>query len=145
MADSINNNKDIIRGLSSSEVEERIKLGQVNKTKMIAGKSVWEIIRTDVLSFFNIMLFAIFAFMLYANSVSPQFKLFDFFFMGVLGCNIIIGLYQDFKAKYLMRKLKVITTPMCKVMRDGEEKEIKPSEIVLDDIVVLKAGDQVPS
>ena len=145
MADSINNNNDIIRGLSSSEVEERKKLGQVNKTKMIAGKTVWEILKTDVFSFFNMMLFGIFAFMLYANSVSPQFKLFDFFFMGVLGCNIIIGLYQDFKAKYLMRKLKVITTPMCMVIRDGKEVLIKPSEIVLDDIVVLKSGDQVPS
>ena len=145
MADSDNNNKDIIRGLSSKEVEEKIKLGQVNKTKMIAGKTVWEILRTDVFSFFNMMLFAIFAFMLYANSVSLQFKLFDFFFMGVLGLNIIIGLYQDFKAKHLMNKLKVITTPNAIVVRDGEEKEIKPSEIVLGDIIVLKPGDQVPS
>ena len=145
MVDSDNNNKDIIKGLSSLEVEEKIKLGQVNKTKMIAGKTVWEILRTDVFSFFNIMLFSIFAFMLYANSVRPQFVLLDFFFMGVLGCNIIIGLYQDFKAKHLMKKLKVITTPMCRVIRDGQEVENRPSEIVLGDIVVLKAGEQVPS
>ena len=145
MAYSDNNNKDIIRGLSSEEVLEKTKHGQVNKTKMIAGKTVWEILRTDVFSSFNLMLFAIFAFMLYANSVNPTFKVLDFFFMGVLGCNIIIGLYQDFKAKHLMKKLKVITTPMCKVVRDGQEVEIKPNEIVLGDIIILKAGEQVPS
>ena len=114
MAYSDNNNKDIIRGLSSEEVLEKTKHGQVNKTKMIAGKTVWEILRTDVFSSFNLMLFAIFAFMLYANSVNPTFKVLDFFFMGVLGCNIIIGLYQDFKAKHLMKKLKVITTQCVK-------------------------------
>ena len=148
MFDSINNNSSIIRGLTNQEVEERINLGQVNKTKMIAGKTVWEILRTDVFSFFNILLFVIAGFVIYANahngSNAAQWVS-SLFFVFVLFCNITIGLYQDFKAKYLMNKLKVITTPMCKVIRDGQIVVIKPSEIVLDDIIILSAGDQIPS
>ena len=135
-------------GLSEEQVNSRIEQNLINKTKMIAGKTYWEIIRTNVLSFFNILLFIIAGFMMYANTndgVAKTKWYSGLFFLLILISNIILGLYQDLKAKHLMNKLKVITTPMCKVVRNGKEIEIKPSEIVLDDILVLHAGEQVPS
>ncbi len=135
-------------GLNDEQVKERIDAGLVNKTKMIAGKTYWEIIRTDVLTFFNCMLFVIAGFIIFANLTdgNPKTKWHSgLFFLVVLAMNIIIGLYQDLKAKHLMSKLKVITTPFARVIRNGKEIEIKPSEIVLDDIIVLHAGEQVPS
>ena len=148
MSDSMNNNKSIIKGLTTEEVNQKIEQGLVNKTKMIAGKTVWEILRTNVFSFFNILLFVIAGFVIYANIHNKQNAatwVSSLFFVFILCCNIGIGLYQDFKVKHLMKKLKVITTPNAIVIRDGVEKEIKPDEIVLGDIIVLKAGDQVPS
>ena len=135
-------------GLSTEQVNSRVSQGLVNKTKMIAGKTMWEILRTDVFSFFNTLLFIIAIFMIYANvndGVNETKWHSGLMFAGILLANIIIGLYQDLKAKHLMNKLKVITTPNARVIRNGEELEIKPSEIVLDDIVLIKAGEQVPS
>lgn len=141
-------NPSIEEGLSSEQVELRHQQGLVNTTKMIAGKTWWEIIRTDVLSFFNILLLVIAGFLIYANIADglKQTKWYNgLFFLVILFANIIIGLYQDIKAKRLMNKLKVITTPNARVIRNGQEVEITPSEIVLDDIVLLKAGEQIPS
>ena len=135
-------------GLSTKQVESRVNQGLVNKTKMIAGKTVWEILRTDVLSFFNILLFILAFFMIYANvndGLNETKWYSGLMFAAILLSNIIIGLYQDLKAKHLMNKLKVITTPNARVIRNGAETEIKPSEIVLDDIVYIKAGEQIPS
>ena len=139
---------DIKTGLSNEQVETRKLAGLINKTKMIAGKTYWEIVRTDILSFFNILLFIIAGFIIFANCMdqsNASHWYSGLFFTIVLACNIIIGLYQDLKAKHLMSKLKVITTNACKVIRDGKQIEIQPSEIVIDDILVLTSGEQVPS
>ena len=139
---------DIKTGLNNEQVETRKLAGLINKTKMIAGKTYWEIVRTDILSFFNILLFIIAGFIIFANVMdkSPSSHWYSgLFFTIVLALNIIIGLYQDLKAKHLMSKLKVITTKVCKVVRNNVEVEIQPSEIVVDDILVLSSGDQIPS
>lgn len=139
---------DINTGLNNEQVEARKLAGLINKTKMIAGKTYWEIIRTDVLSFFNIMLFVIAGFIIFANAMDPSGKTHWYsglFFVLVLLTNIVVGLYQDLKAKHLMSKLKVITTNSCKVVRNGETIEIQPSEIVIDDILLISAGEQIPS
>ena len=139
---------EINRGLTDEQVEERINAGYVNKTKMIAGKTYWEIIRTDILSFFNILLFSCAALMIIANIYDGRNETKWYtgtFFVLVLLSNIIIGLYQDLKAKHLMNKLKVITTPKCHVIRNGIEVEIKPDGLVIDDILTLRAGEQIPS
>ena len=141
-------NSDIEVGLSEEEVSTRKLAGLINKTKMIAGKTYWEIFHTDVLSFFNILLFIIAGFIIFANCMDQSNTTHWYsglFFILILLANIIIGLYQDLKAKHLMSKLKIITTRVCKVIRNGKTVEIQPSEIVVDDILLLTAGDQIPS
>lgn len=141
-------NTDIKTGLSQEQVDNRVLAGLVNKTKMIAGKTYWEIIHTDILSFFNILLFVLAGFIIFANCMDKNGTTHWYsglFFVIVLLLNISIGLYQDLKAKHLMSKLKVITTNSCRVIRDGKSIEIQPSEIVIDDILVISSGEQVPS
>ena len=135
-------------GLSNEEVNKRKEDGLVNKTILVVGKSYWEILRTDVLSFFNILLFTIAGFMIYANVADgdPNTKWYKgIFFVGVLISNIIIGLYQDLKAKHLMKKMKLISTKEVKVLRNKELISINPEEIVLDDIISFSAGEQIVS
>ena len=65
------------------------------------------------------------------------------FFLGVLIPNIIIGLYEDIKARHLMSKLHVLNAPHSVVVRDGVEKTIPSEELVLDDVVLLGANAQI--
>ena len=139
-------NPDIESGLSSAQVNKRVEEGYVNKTKVVVGKTVWEILRSNVFTFFNILLFAIAGFMIYGNvnDTDPHTHWYSgLLFVLILLGNIIIGLYEDIHAKHLMRKMRLITTQKTKVIRDSQEVELDPSEVVLDDILTLSGNDQI--
>ena len=139
-------NPDFKAGLTSSQVEQRIKEHQVNISNTVVGKSVWEILRSNVFTFFNILLFIIVAFLIYANVADgdPLTRWYTgTFFVIILLSNIIIGLFQDIKTKRLMVKISVLNRGKVRVIRDGVEHEIESNEIVLDDVFHLKSGDQV--
>ena len=125
------------RGLSTEEVNERIASGQINKTNLTVGKSYGRIIADNLFSFFNIVLYVIAAFMLYAGYYS------GLLFMVVLVPNIAIGLYEDIKARKLMDKLHVLNSPKALVVRNGKEQTILGEEIVKDDVVILGANNQI--
>lgn len=138
----------VSEGLNDEQVAKRIEQKLVNKTILVVGKSYWEIIRGNVLSFFNILLFIIASLMIYANvnDGNPATHWYTgLFFLIVQFLNIGLGLYQDLKAKHLMKKMKIVTTPHATVVRNGKADSIIPEEIVLDDILVVGAGEQVTS
>lgn len=124
-------------GLSSEQVSTRKKQGLDNKTKIAVGKSYWEIIATNVLSFFNIILFVIAALMIYAGRYN------GLLFLFVLIPNIIVGLYEDIKARVLLKKLRLVTQPRSIVVRNSEQIEIANKDIVLDDVLYLTTGTQI--
>ena len=124
-------------GLTTTQVNERIKEGLVNKTKHAVGKSYTEIIFNNVFSFFNILLFVIAGLLIYAGQYS------SLFFLFVLIPNIIIGLYEDIKARVLLSKLRLLTQPKAKVIRDGGMRVIETKDIVLEDIMLLKGDCQI--
>lgn len=139
-------NPEFKTGLNSDEVSSRNEQRLNNKVKIAVGKSTWEIIRTDVLSLFNVMLIVLGALIIFGNvyDSSPNTKWYSgTFFLGIVIFNLVLTLYQDFKAKHLMKKMKLLTTPNARVIRDGAEMLIKPEEIVLDDILFLQSGDQI--
>ena len=104
-------------GLSLEQVSSRMEQGLSNKTDVIVGKSTWEILRTSVLTFFNILLFIIAGVMIYANVNSPELPWYHgLFFVIILLSNIIIGLYQDLKAKHLMKKMKLMEKMVLRQM-----------------------------
>lgn len=124
-------------GLPNDQVEERNKLGLVNKTNVVVGKTYLEIILSDVFSFFNVLLFAVAGLM-----IAAQYWI-GLTFLVVLFGNIGISLFEDIKARHLMSKLRVLTQPKVKVVRGGEEVVINSNQIVLDDLLVVNSEDQI--
>ena len=127
----------LTKGLSNEQIEERKKLGLVNKTKVVVGKTYFEIILTDVFSLFNVLLFVVAGLMIAAQYWT------GLTFMAVLIPNIGLSLYEDIKARRLMSKLRVLNQPKHKVIRNGEEVIIQAKEIVLDDLICLESGNQI--
>ena len=125
------------KGLPNDQVEERIKLGLINKTNVVVGKTYAEIIFTDIFSFFNVLMFIIGGLMGAAQYWT------GLTFMVVLLANIGISLYEDIKARHLMSKLRVLTQPKVTVLRGGEKQTILNKDIVLDDLVLLHSEDQI--
>ena len=129
---------DLENGLTSEQVKQRMDDGLINKTKKHVTKSYVRIIYENVFNFFNILLFLITIAMIIAKS-----DLINFFFAGILTLNIIIGLYQDIRARKLIDKLKVVSSVTVNVLRDGEFKQIKANQVVLSDIIEIKQGNQL--
>lgn len=127
----------LTKGLSNEQVEERKKLGLVNKTRVVVGKTYLEIILTDVFSLFNVLLFVVAGLMIAAQYWT------GLTFLAVLIPNIGLSLYEDIKARRLMSKLRVLNQPKHKVIRNGEEVIIQDKEIVLDDLICLESGNQI--
>ena len=128
-----------LKGLSNKEVEERIKNGQVNSSDTNNLKSNWQIVRDNVFTLFNlfnlIIAIALACVHAYTNMV----------FILIIIVNVLIGIIQEIHGKNLVKQLSILTAAKTKVVRDGEEKEININEIVLDDIILLSQGDQIPS
>lgn len=125
-------------GLSFDQVKTRNNQGLNNKIKDDTKKQYIEIIIKNLLTFYNILLFGIGVFLLIAQEWT------NCFFMVVVLANTLIGLIQDLRAKYKRDKLSLFDYKKVDVIRYKETNSIKTDEIVLDDILRLKAGDQIP-
>ena len=126
------------KGLSNEQVEARIKDNLVNRPKKTVTKSYFEIIFKNVFTLLNLLLFAV-------AGVLMAFGLYKrIFFLGILILNIVVSLYQDIKARILVGRLSLVSSPRTIVVRDHEEKEIPFNEIVLTDVIRVKAGDTIP-
>lgn len=125
-------------GLTKEQVEQRKAEKLVNKTKKHVTKSYFRIIYENLVNFFNILLFAITALMIVA-----RIEITSFAFLVILLANIIIGLYQDIRARKLIDKLKVVSSPKIEVLRDGKFQIISSEELVYDDIIQIKTGTQI--
>ena len=133
-------NPEVEKGLTTEEVELRQMAGLANIGDMGSTKSISNIIRTNILTFFNFLNFAIAAWLL---SVKAHFT--QLFFMGVITANITIGIIQEIRAKKMIDKLSLLTAPTAIVIRDGSELEIAVSDVVIDDILHLSSGKQIPA
>lgn len=134
---NINENKKNFSGLSKEEVLDRENQKLTNKNKVKVGKSYLEIIFTDLFSFFNILLFTIAGLMIYAECYD------GLAFLCVLIPNIVITMYEDIHARYLLGKLNMVTQPSVTAIRDNQEILIKSEEIVLDDILIINGAAQI--
>lgn len=133
-------NPDRDKGLTTDEVEARTLAGFYNKIKKGSTKSIPGIIFTNLFTFFNLLMFGIAAWL-----ISAKAPVTNFFFLGTITANILIGIIQEIKAKKIIDKLSVVSAPTAIVIRDAIEFEIKLQEVVIDDILVLKSGKQIPA
>ena len=125
-------------GLTQKEVEKRLKSGQVNIAKNESSKTYGQIFASNLLTFFNLI--NIFLFVLVLSVGSHRNAL----FIIVVAVNAGIGLYQEIKARRLLDKLSLLNTSKVKTFRLGKQVELKQEELVLDDIILLELGDQIP-
>lgn len=126
-----------LSGLNDEQVHSRIVDKLNNRTTIAVGKSYWEIIRTNVFSLFNLLLYFIAGLMAFAGHYS------GLLFLGILLPNIAIGLYEDIKARRLLSKLRLLTAPRAVVMRNGKKETIQTTDVVLDDVMVLTHDMQI--
>ncbi len=131
---------DISKGLDYNQVNQRIQEGLDNHTPNKYTKPIWRIIVNNLVTYFNILMVVIAIILLIA-----QAPISNIFFLGVVGFNILIGIVQEIKTKITVDKLRLITDPKCEVIRNGKKITIKQEEVVLDDILIIKIGDQLSS
>lgn len=129
-------------GLTAEEVAERIKDGKVNGEQTVRTKSVAEILRSNILTFFNFVFVAL-AIILAFFVPDGIGGLGNFGFLILIVFNTAVGIFQELRAKRTMDKLALLSAPKAHVIRDGKEEEIAIEQIVLDDITELSAGNQV--
>ncbi|QEV99262.1 HAD-IC family P-type ATPase [Microbacterium caowuchunii] len=130
---------DEARGLDAEQVAERVRDGRVNAFEADSSRSIGNIIRANVLTLFNGIVGGCFLILLIVGRWQ------DALFGLAAFANAIIGTVQEFRAKRALDRLALLNAPRARVRRDGQEEEIAPGEVVLDDILVLRAGDQVPA
>ena len=135
-------NPSIEQGLDNESVNYMKSVGKANVAKNPTNKSYTRIILGNVFTFFNILMFAIAGLLLLM--VGPRVVT-NLMFLGIIICNLLIGTIQECKSKHTIEKLKLLNDSKIKVRRNGEEVELLPTEIVLDDVVLLSAGDQIPA
>lgn len=143
---------DAQTGLTAAQAEERVKKGYSNVTVDPNDKSPLKILAGNLFTFFNSILFTIAAifigFMIYFNVigrgdiVSQYFGFSKFFFLVPVIMNVVMGTYQEVHSLKVIKKLRIVTETKCKVVRDGQVIPVESSDIVIDDIVALGAGDQ---
>ena len=130
---------DIERGLSTAEVEERIAAGKINRNMELKTKSVKELIIENLCTLFN-LINVILAFLVI---LTGSFKNLTFLFVVFL--NTAIGVIQSMRSKKMVDKLTLLTSKKAIAVRDGVEVELDLDQIVLDDIIRLGRGDQIPA
>ena len=131
----------IENGLTSEQVNERIEKGAVNVTKSPTNKSYLKIVLSNTFTFINILMFSVAALLIVF--VGPRVIL-NLMFLIIIFFNILIGTVEECKSKHAVEKLKLLGDSKIKVKRDGLEEEIYPKDIVLDDVVILNPGDEIP-
>ncbi len=127
------------QGLRADQVAERVAAGQQNFDSTPATRTEKQIALRNICTLFNLVNIIFFVAILLVGSLK------DSLFMAIVAANTAIGIIQEIRAKRSIDQLNFLTAAKAKVVRDGETAEIPIEEIVLDDILILSAGDQVPT
>ena len=130
-------NPEYKKGLTSQQVQEHRLHGWLNRSVEPPSKTTKEIIHENVFTYFN-LIFAILAVLLI---LVGSFR--DLTFLPVIIANTLIGIIQEIRAKQVLDKLTMLNAPHATVVRDGKKSVIDAEELVIDDIVIFKAGNQV--
>jgi cation-transporting ATPase E len=126
-------------GLTDEQVAERVRAGQVNANADVKTKSVWQILCEHTFTLFNAVNVAMAALVVSTGSYK------NVAFMAVVASNLVIGVFQEIRAKRKVDRLSILTAKDVCVLRAGEKRHVPVSAVVRDDVVLLAHGDQVPA
>ncbi|UKI27824.1 MAG: HAD-IC family P-type ATPase [Bacilli bacterium] len=124
-----------MEGLNRQEVEYRENNGLSNEEKVKYTRTTKQIILSNTITLFNILNISLVVLVLTTGSLQNAL------FAGTMIFNTIIAIYQEFKSKRILEKLKVIEQDTVTVIREGKKEEIPKEKIVIDDIIYLSSGD----
>ena len=130
-------NPEYKKGLTSQQVQEHRLHGWTNKAVEPPSMTTKEIVHENVFTYFN-LIFVVLAVLL---CLVGSFR--DLTFLPVIIANTLIGIIQEIRAKQVLDKLTMLNAPRASVVRDGKRTVINAEDLVVDDIVIFKAGDQV--
>lgn len=128
-----------LNGLTDIEVKERTQRGQSNNYEANVAKTNREIIQENLLTLFNFLNVLIGIFLALVGAFS------NMAYLAIIVVNIVIGISQEIHARNLVSKLTIVNKAKTKVIRNGQTQEIDATELVLDDIVLVSAGEQIPA
>ena len=126
-------------GLTNEQVQERIAEGKVNANENPNTRTYKQIIRENTLTFFNFLNLVLLVLVLFVRSYKNSM------FMGIILINTVIGIIQEVRAKKTIDKLAILTESKTVVLREGKKWNISTEKLVIDDLIFLKTGDQVPA
>lgn len=126
-------------GLTEAEVRDRIQKGQENIQVDPSTRTYRQIIKDNVFTYFN-LIFVVLALLLV---LVGSFK--NLTFMLIVVANTAVGIFQEIRSKKTLEKLKLLKMPKAHAIRDGREVEVATGKLVLDDVIVLRSGNQIPA
>lgn len=127
----------MLTGLTDEQVNERIEQGKVNADENPNTRTYKQIVRENTLTFFNFLNLVLLILVLMVGSYKNAF------FVGIIIINTLIGIAQEIRAKKTIDKLAILTAKKSIVIREGKKWTVPTEDLVLDDLVCLKTGDQV--
>jgi len=125
------------QGLSAAEVAQRVAEGQVNDVPSAPTRTIGQIVRSNLLTRFNLLLGSLLVVILVVGPLQ------DALFGLVIVANTLVGIVQEVRAKRTLDRLEVVNAPRARVVRDGQVGELAVGQVVLDDVLEAAAGDQV--
>ena len=126
-------------GLTNEQVQERIAEGKVNFNENPNTRTYKQIVKENTLTFFNFLNAVLLVLVLFVGSYKNSM------FVGIIIINTVIGIIQEIRAKKTIDKLAILTESKAVVLRDGKKWSISTEKLVLDDLIYLKTGEQVPA
>lgn len=124
-------------GLTSVEVEQRIKQGKTNKLCTKTSKTYLQIFVGNIFTWFNLICFLIAGVLIAVNSWE------NILFLVIFLCNLLIGIVQEIKAKNIVDKISVFISKKVEVLRDGKKQKVDIEQVVEGDVLFFYSGDQI--
>lgn len=128
---------DVKNGLTQEQVQEYVQAGWTNETVSSPSKSVSDIIKSNLFTYFNLVFAVLGALVILVGSFR------NLTFLLVVLANLLIGIIQEIRAKKILDKLSMLNVPKAIVIREGKKQEIPVETLVLDDVVFFQAGNQI--
>ena len=129
--------EQIYTGLSQQEVEERIQKGLVNKVTVSTEKTTWQIIQSNVFTYFNFIFFVLALLLIIVQSWN------NLLFLPIVIINSLVGIVQELRARKILSNMQLLHHYTAIAVRDGKEIQLETKDLVQDDIVLFSTGDQI--
>lgn len=126
-------------GLTEEEVQARRTAGQTNYIKKSTAKPTWKIFTDNICTYFNLIWAIIITVILCLGEYN------QLFFVAVIFANTAIAIILELRAKHTLEKLTLLTAPRVDTIRGGAHRSVSADDLVLDDVIALKTGDQIPA